>query len=124
MILISSHFGYPLSSTHVISGGVIGAGAARRLSAVRWGVAGTIALAWAVTLPSAALFGAAAYAVASAFGHGAWAPCSSCSCGRRPRLDDARDPPSSVDGGRERLRCGSQTGVSRRSASSRAGCPA
>ena len=74
VILISSHFGYPLSSTHVISGGVIGAGAAKRLSAVRWGVAGTIALAWVVTLPSAALFGAVAYAVASAFGHGALGP--------------------------------------------------
>jgi PiT family inorganic phosphate transporter len=74
VILISSHFGYPLSSTHVISGGVIGAGAAKRLSAVRWGVAGTIALAWAITLPTAALFGAAAYAVASAFGHGALGP--------------------------------------------------
>ena len=43
MILVSSHFGYPLSSTQVISGGVIGAGAAKRLSAVRWGVAGNIA---------------------------------------------------------------------------------
>ena len=42
MILVSSHFGYPLSSTHVISGGVMGAGAAKRLSAVRWGVAGNI----------------------------------------------------------------------------------
>ena len=40
VILVSSHFGYPLSSTHVISGGVMGAGAAKRLSAVRWGVAG------------------------------------------------------------------------------------
>ena len=40
VILVSSHFGYPLSSTHVISGGVVGAGAAKRLSAVRWGVAG------------------------------------------------------------------------------------
>ena len=46
VILVSSHFGYPLSSTHVISGGVIGAGAAKRLSAVRWGVAGNIAVAW------------------------------------------------------------------------------
>ena len=49
VILASSHFGYPLSSTHVISGGVIGAGAAKRLSAVRWGLAGNIAVAWAVT---------------------------------------------------------------------------
>ena len=59
VILASSHFGYPLSSTHVISGGVMGAGAAKRLSAVRWGVAGNIAVAWVLTLPAAGLFGAA-----------------------------------------------------------------
>src|SRR6202035_2763874 len=54
--------------------GGIGAGAAKRLSAVRWGVAGTIAGAWALTLPTAALFGAGAYAVASTVGHGALGP--------------------------------------------------
>ena len=43
VILASSHFGYPLSTTHVISGGIMGAGAAKRVSAVRWGVAGNIA---------------------------------------------------------------------------------
>jgi PiT family inorganic phosphate transporter len=74
VILASSHFGYPLSSTHVISGGVMGAGAAKRLSAVRWGVAGSIAAAWVVTLPIAGLFGAAAYALVSIFGHGALGP--------------------------------------------------
>ncbi|MGZ4192702.1 MAG: anion permease [Solirubrobacteraceae bacterium] len=74
VILISSHLGYPLSSTHVISGGVMGAGAAKRLSAVRWGVAGTIAAAWVITLPIAGLLGAAAYVVASAFGAGALGP--------------------------------------------------
>jgi PiT family inorganic phosphate transporter len=74
VILLSSHLGYPLSSTHVISGGVMGAGAAKRLSAVRWGVAGNILLAWVITLPIAALFGAAAYAVASVFGNGATGP--------------------------------------------------
>jgi inorganic phosphate transporter, PiT family len=74
VILVSSHLGYPLSSTHVISGGVMGAGAAKRLSAVRWGVAGTIAAAWAITLPTAGLFGAGAYGVASAVGHGALGP--------------------------------------------------
>jgi PiT family inorganic phosphate transporter len=74
VILVSSHLGYPLSSTHVISGGVMGAGAAKRLSAVRWGVAGSIVAAWVITLPIAGLFGAAAYAVASAFGHGALGP--------------------------------------------------
>jgi PiT family inorganic phosphate transporter len=61
VILTSSHFGYPLSSTHVISGGIIGAGAADRVSAVRWGVAGNIALAWMLTLPAAGAFGALTY---------------------------------------------------------------
>jgi inorganic phosphate transporter, PiT family len=74
VILVSSHFGYPLSSTHVISGAVMGAGAAKRLSAVRWGVAGTIAAAWVLTLPAAGLFGAGAYALTSAFGNGVLGP--------------------------------------------------
>jgi PiT family inorganic phosphate transporter len=74
VILVSSHLGYPLSSTHVISGGVMGAGAAKRLSAVRWGVAGTIVAAWVITLPIAALFGAGAYELARAFGSGATGP--------------------------------------------------
>ncbi|MGI8711902.1 MAG: inorganic phosphate transporter [Solirubrobacteraceae bacterium] len=74
VILLSSHLGYPLSSTHVISGGVIGAGAGKRVSAVRWGVAGSIAAAWVITLPIAGLFGAAAYAIADAFGSGAAGP--------------------------------------------------
>ncbi|HEY8626567.1 MAG TPA: inorganic phosphate transporter [Solirubrobacteraceae bacterium] len=74
VILISSHFGYPLSSTHVISGGVMGAGAAKRVSAVRWGVAGNIAAAWIVTLPAAGCFGAAAYWLSSVFGSGVAGP--------------------------------------------------
>jgi inorganic phosphate transporter, PiT family len=74
VILVSSHLGYPLSSTHVISGGVMGAGAAKRLSAVRWGVAGSIVAAWVITLPIAGLFGAGAYAVADAFGNGVLGP--------------------------------------------------
>ncbi len=74
VILASSHFGYPLSTTHVISGGVIGAGAAKRLSAVWWGVAGNIVLAWVLTLPAAGAFGAAAYWLANAFGSGALGP--------------------------------------------------
>jgi inorganic phosphate transporter, PiT family len=53
---------------------VMGAGAAKRLSAVRWGVAGSIAGAWIITLPAAGLFGAAAYAVATAFGSGPFGP--------------------------------------------------
>jgi PiT family inorganic phosphate transporter len=74
VILVSSHLGYPLSSTHVISGGVMGAGAAKRLSAVRWGVAGNIAVAWIVTLPAAGIFGGAAYALTSLFGSGVLGP--------------------------------------------------
>jgi len=74
VVLAASHLGYPLSTTHVISGGVMGAGAAKRLSAVRWGVAGNIAIAWALTLPAAAIIGAVAYAVSSIFGTGALGP--------------------------------------------------
>jgi inorganic phosphate transporter, PiT family len=74
VILASSHLGYPLSSTHVISGGVMGAGAATRLSAVRWGVAGNIAFAWLLTLPAAALFGGGAYWLQDVLGAGVVGP--------------------------------------------------
>jgi inorganic phosphate transporter, PiT family len=50
----STKAGYPLSTTHVISGGVMGAGATKRLSAVRWGVAGNIVMAWVLTIPASA----------------------------------------------------------------------
>src|SRR3989441_1381814 len=60
-IYFATHFGYPLSTTHVISGAVMGAGATRRLSAVRWGVAGNIVVAWILTIPAAALVAAAVY---------------------------------------------------------------
>jgi PiT family inorganic phosphate transporter len=71
VILASSHYGFPLSTTQVISGGVMGAGAGKRLSAVRWGVAGNIVAAWLMTLPAAAAIGAATYAVTRIFGTGA-----------------------------------------------------
>jgi PiT family inorganic phosphate transporter len=74
VILASSHFGYPLSTTHVISGGVMGAGAARRLSAVKWGVAGNMFLAWLLTIPMAGLIGGAAYGLTRIFGTGALGP--------------------------------------------------
>jgi PiT family inorganic phosphate transporter len=60
-IYLATKYGYPLSTTHVISGGVLGAGATRRLSAVRWGVAGNIVFAWLLTIPAAALISAALY---------------------------------------------------------------
>lgn len=74
VILASTHFGFPLSTTHVINGGVMGSGAAKRLSAVRWGVAGNIIVAWILTLPAAALIGAATYGFTRIFGTGALGP--------------------------------------------------
>jgi PiT family inorganic phosphate transporter len=60
VILASAHFGFALSTTQVCSGSILGAGVGRRLAKVRWGTAGRMALAWLVTLPSAALVGALA----------------------------------------------------------------
>jgi len=74
VILSASHVGFPLSTTHVISGAVMGAGAAKRISAVRWGVAGNIVVAWVLTLPAAAVVGAVTYAVTRLFGDGAAGP--------------------------------------------------
>jgi inorganic phosphate transporter, PiT family len=56
-----TRLGFPISTTHVVSGSVMGAGATRRLSAVRWGVAGNIVFAWLLTLPAAALVAGALY---------------------------------------------------------------
>jgi len=81
VILASSHFGFPLSTTHVISGGVMGAGAGKRLSAVRWGVAGDMVVAWLLTLPAAALIGSAVYGVTRIFGTGALGPAIVAVCG-------------------------------------------
>ena len=74
VILASTHFGFPLSTTHVINGGVMGAGAGKRVSAVRWGVAGNIFMAWLLTLPAAAAIGAAVYGFTHIFGSGALGP--------------------------------------------------
>lgn len=57
-ILTSAHLGFALSTTHVCTGSIFGASAGRRLASVRWGVAGQMALAWLLTLPSAAIVGA------------------------------------------------------------------
>ena len=74
VILAASHVGFPLSTTHTISGAVIGSGAAKRLSAVRWGVAGNIVVAWVLTLPAAAVIGGATYLITRLFGTGAAGP--------------------------------------------------
>ncbi len=60
VILASTHLGFPLSTTQVVSGGVVGAGVGRRLAEVRWGIFGRMALAWLFTLPAAAAMGAIA----------------------------------------------------------------
>lgn len=70
VILTSTHFGFPLSTTQVISGSVMGAGAGKRLSAVRWGVAGNIVGAWILTLPGAALIGGLSFLAVDLLGGG------------------------------------------------------
>jgi PiT family inorganic phosphate transporter len=60
-ILLATHFGIPVSTTHAITGAIVGVGSTRRLSAVRWGVAGQIVWAWLLTIPAAAAIGAATY---------------------------------------------------------------
>ena len=74
VLLTASHLGFPLSTTHSITGAVLGAGAAKRLSAVRWGLAGNIAVAWVLTIPAAAFVGALTYGMSRIFGEGALGP--------------------------------------------------
>ncbi|MEC3978938.1 inorganic phosphate transporter [Amycolatopsis sp. H20-H5] len=69
VILASSHLGFALSTTHVCSGGIIGSGIGRKLAEVRWGVAGKMVVAWALTLPAAAVVGALAAAIST---RGSW----------------------------------------------------
>ncbi len=63
-ILASSHLGFPLSTTQVVSGSIVGVGLGKRLAQVDWGVAGRIGLGWIFTLPAAAVVGAVAALVA------------------------------------------------------------
>jgi inorganic phosphate transporter, PiT family len=60
-ILVATHFGIPVSTTHTITGSIVGVGATQRLSAVRWGIAGRIVWAWVLTIPAAAVMAAASY---------------------------------------------------------------
>ncbi|GII61906.1 putative low-affinity inorganic phosphate transporter [Sphaerisporangium krabiense] len=68
VILASSHFGFPLSTTHVCTGSVIGSGLGKRLAEVRWSVATRMVTAWLLTLPAAALVGALAWGGANLIG--------------------------------------------------------
>ncbi|MDB5736656.1 MAG: inorganic phosphate transporter [Sphingomonas bacterium] len=63
-LFLATFAGIPVSTTHTITGAIVGVGASRRLSAVRWNVASSIVVAWVVTLPAAALIGAAFYGLA------------------------------------------------------------
>jgi inorganic phosphate transporter, PiT family len=68
VILLSSSFGYSLSTTHVATGSIIGTGLGKKGAQVRWNVAGRMATAWIFTLPSAGVVGAGAYALAHVIG--------------------------------------------------------
>ena len=74
VILAASYLGFPLATTQVIGGGNMGSGVAKRLSAVRWPVAGNIVSAWILTLPAAAVFGAIVYGLTVLAGGGAAGP--------------------------------------------------
>ena len=67
IIFTASHFGMPVSTTHVISSAIIGVGSSDRMSAVRWGVAGNIVIAWILTIPASAFVAGIAYVVISPF---------------------------------------------------------
>jgi len=66
VILAASKMGIPVSTTHTITGAIVGVGATNRLSAVRWGLAGRIVWAWVITIPASALMAALSYRVLAA----------------------------------------------------------
>jgi len=63
-LFFATNIGVPVSTTHTITGAIVGVGAARRVSAVRWNIAGGIVWAWVITMPVAGLLGAAFYGLA------------------------------------------------------------
>ena len=67
-LFLATSLGVPVSTTHTITGAIVGVGAARRASAVRWRVAQRIVIAWVVTLPAAAIMGALVYVLSSGLG--------------------------------------------------------
>jgi PiT family inorganic phosphate transporter len=64
-VMLASSLGVPVSTTHTITGAIVGVGAAQRLSAVRWGVAKRIVWAWILTMPMAAVIAALSYLILS-----------------------------------------------------------
>lgn len=66
-LFMATFLGVPVSTTHTITGAIVGVGSVQRASAVRWGVAGTIIWAWIFTIPASALIAAAVYFVSTLF---------------------------------------------------------
>ena len=66
-LFMATHFGIPVSTTHTITGAIIGVGTTRGTSAVRWGVAGNIVIAWILTIPASALVASISYVLISPF---------------------------------------------------------
>jgi PiT family inorganic phosphate transporter len=67
MVFAASLLGIPVSTTHTITGCVIGAGTVRRASAVRWGIAANVVVAWVITIPASAAVGACFYGLTTLF---------------------------------------------------------
>jgi len=61
VLFVTAHYGMPVSTTHTIAGSIFGVGSSKRLSAVRWGVARSMVVAWILTLPAAAIVSAICY---------------------------------------------------------------
>ena len=66
-LFLATHLGVPVSTTHTITGAIVGVGATRGASAVKWGLAGRIVWAWILTIPAAGLVAAATYMLTTAF---------------------------------------------------------
>jgi len=67
MLFAATYLGIPVSTTHTVTGAIIGVGAARKVSAVRWNIAGNIVIAWVITLPATALVAALCYLLSRVF---------------------------------------------------------
>ncbi len=67
-LFLATSLGVPVSTTHTITGAIVGVGSMRRMSAVRWGIAGQIVWAWVLTIPASAILAAATYYVLAASG--------------------------------------------------------
>jgi len=66
VLVVTAHFGMPVSTTHIISSAIMGVGASKGVRGVRWGVARTILMAWVITLPATGILGAFTWVVLNA----------------------------------------------------------